>query len=274
MKNTNLNEKKSFFKSFRNSVVWEYLQVIVVAFILVFGFIRPFVAESYEIPSGSMKDSLLEGDRILVCKFIYGIKIPLTKHKIFDFHKPQRGDVFVFTPPHDRSKNFVKRIVAVEGDTVETKGKTLYVNGEPVDDSKYVRHVRSLYPDDDFPPFQLQRIPDNHQRRLAKEELEGITDEDYLLSYEVFKRKFPSGHPFVVPRGYIFAMGDNRDESSDSRTWGVVDVDDIKGQAFMIYWSRELDNVKFLEFWNWHRWFGSIRVNRIGKIIRSEFNKT
>jgi len=274
MKSTTLSPKRLLSKSFGDSILCDYLQVIVVAFILVFGFIRPFVAESYEIPSGSMRDTLLEGDKILVCKFIYGVNIPLTKHKFFDFHKPQRGDVFVFTPPHDRSKNYIKRIVAVEGDTVETKGKILYVNGEPIDDSKYVKHVRVLYPDDDFPPFQVQRIPDNRKRHLAQKNLEDITDKDYLLPYYDFKRKFPSGYPFVVPKGYVFAMGDNRDESSDSRTWGVVNVDDIKGQAFMIYWSRELGEAKFWEFWKWHKWFGGIRISRIGNIPRSQFNGT
>jgi len=275
MKSTKRSEKKTFFKSFRDSVVWDYLQVIVVAFILVFGFIRPFVVEAFKIPSGSMKDTLLEGDRILVCKFVYGIKIPLTKHKIFDFHKPQRGDIFVFIPPHDRSKNFIKRIVAVEGDTIETRvggdtietrRKTLYVNGEPVDDSKYVRHVRNPNLSYDFPPFR--------DRYKVQKHLGDIIDKDYLLPYMEFKREFPEGHPFVLPKGYVFAMGDNREESSDSRVWGPVNVEDIKGQAFMIYWSRKLDNIKLWEFWRWHKWTVHIRIRRIGKIVRSQFNET
>jgi len=273
MKSSNLQQKeKSFLKSPGFRIIWDYLQVIIVAFLLVFGFIRPFVVEAYEIPSGSMRDTLLEGDRILVCKFMYGLKIPFLEEKIFDFHQPQRGDVFVFTPPHSRSENFVKRIVAVEGDTVETRGKILYVNGEPIDDSKYVKHILPLYPSDDFPPFQLQRIPDNQQRRLAEEQLECITDGDYLLSYHNFKRKFPTSNPFVVPKGYVFAMGDNRDNSSDSRAWGPVRVDDIKGQAFMIFWSREPDGVKLWEFWRWPKWLGNIRITRIGKITTSQFN--
>jgi len=78
----------------------------------------------------------------------------------------------------------------------------------------------------------------------------------------------------VVPEGYVFAMGDNREESSDSRVWGPASVEDIKGQAFMIYWSRELDNIQLWEFWRWHKWFGHIRIKRVGKIVRSEFNGT
>jgi len=120
----NNDTQLSKWQKFRQTVVWEYTQVIVVALILVFGFIRPFVVEAFKIPSGSMEDTLLIGDRILVCKFIYGVKIPGTDIKIFDFHKPGRGDVFVFLPPHDRERNFIKRIVAVEGDTVETRGIT------------------------------------------------------------------------------------------------------------------------------------------------------
>ena len=96
----------SKWQKFRKTVVWEYTQVIVVALILVFGFIRPFVVEAFKIPSGSMEDTLLIGDRILVCKFIYGVKIPGTDIKVFDFHKPARGDVFVFIPPHDRGAKF------------------------------------------------------------------------------------------------------------------------------------------------------------------------
>ena len=114
----------SKWQKFRKTIVWEYTQVIVVALILVFGFIRPFVVEAFKIPSGSMEDTLLIGDRILVCKFIYGIKIPGTDIKVLDFHKPTRGDVFVFIPPHDRERNFIKRIVAVEGDTIETNVAT------------------------------------------------------------------------------------------------------------------------------------------------------
>ena len=102
-------------------MAWEYLRPIVVAIALVFGFMRPFVVEPFQIPAGSMEDALLVGDRILVCKFIYGVGIPGTDIKLFDFHEPARGDVFVFVPLHQKSRHFIKRIVAIGGDTVETK---------------------------------------------------------------------------------------------------------------------------------------------------------
>jgi signal peptidase I len=253
-------EDLSRWQKFQRTVVWEYLQVIVVAFALVFGFIRPFVVEAFKIPSGSMEETLLVGDRILVCKFIYGIRIPGTNIKFFDFHRPAKGDVFVFVPPHERTKNFIKRIVAVEGDTIETKKDKLYVNGVAVEDSAYTKHaahpVGYRY---DFPPFRKPHyLPD------------GEVFVDYKLSPNQFRMKFPEGKPFVVPEGHVFAMGDNRDQSSDSRTWGTVSMDDIKGQAFMVYWSHDqLNPVKPWEIW---KIIGDIRFTRIGRLIRSEFN--
>ncbi len=248
----------SKWQKFRKTVVWEYTQVIVVALILVFGFIRPFVVEAFKIPSGSMEDTLLIGDRILVCKFIYGFKIPGTEIRVFDFHKPARGDVFVFIPPHETNRNFIKRIVAVAGDTVHTKGKTLYVNGMAVDDSGYTKHVGGRFiRRGDFPPF---RLPEEYMK-------DNEIYAHYILKDSQFKRQFPEGKPFTVPEGFVFAMGDNRDQSSDSRTWGPVNVDDIKGQAFMVYWSFKNRRTKIWEVW---KIIGNIRFNRIGKLIHSQ----
>lgn len=253
------SEGKSLWKSFRQSKVWEYIQVIAVAFILVFGFIRPFVVEAFKIPSGSMEDTLLVGDRILVCKFIYGIKIPFTNHRILDFNKPSKGDVFVFIPPHEKKRNFIKRIVAVGGDTIQTRGRTLYVNGKPVDDSAYVKHNPRLTAPD-FPPYR----PNYNQRQHFSS---GPKFDDFLLPDSQFRRKYPNGHPFKVPKGYVFAMGDNRDESSDSRRWGPVEINRIKGQAFLIYWSYGSNTGK------WWQFYKKIRLRRIGRIIKSQFDK-
>ena len=255
---TDTSEALSRWQKFQRSVVREHLQSIAVMAVLFFGFIRPYVVEGYRIPSGSMEDTLLVGDRIFVCKFIYGIKIPGTNIKILDFHKPSSGDVFVFIPPHEKTRHYIKRIVAVEGDTVETKGDTLYVNGKPVDDRTYTKHV--FAPQRDFPPFGAPRY-------LPSDE----TYADYTLSPNQFDQKFPNGKPFTVPKGYVFAMGDNRNQSSDSRTWGPTPVDTIKGQAFMVFWSYDIkERTKPWEVW---KLVGNIRFSRIGRLIRSEFDE-
>lgn len=135
----------------------EYLQIGFVAFGIVFGFIRPFVVEPYKIPSGSMEDTLLVGDRVLVIKFLYGVKLPGTTRRLFAFREPQRGEVFVFAPKHDPRTHFIKRVVAVAGDAVETRGRTLFVNGTPLLHEPYVKHLDALLPD--FPPFQYPLVP-------------------------------------------------------------------------------------------------------------------
>ncbi len=243
---------------FQRTTAWERLRPIVVAVAFVFGFMRPFVVEPFQIPSGSMEDTLLVGDRIFVCKFIYGIGIPGTDIKLFDVHEPARGDVFVFVPLHEKSQHFIKRIVAVGGDTVETKQGALYVNGVAVEDSAYTKRDRGSHYD--FPPFRVPHLlPDNEAFA------------DYKLSPQQFCAKFPDGVPFKVPEGHVFAMGDNRDQSSDSRTWGTVPVSQIKGQAFMVFWSYDLLNRK--KPWEIWKIIDDIRFTRIGQLIRSEYDQ-
>jgi signal peptidase I len=206
------------WESLRKSTWWEYIQVIAVAFILVFGFMRPFVVEAFKIPSASMEDTLKIGDRILVAKFIYGIRIPFTKIHILDFHKPAVGDIFVFKPPPaaGKTQNFIKRIVGVPGDVIQVKGGNLYRNGMAVVGENYVKR----HP---FSPNSPQNFG-----------------------------------PFTVLPGYVFAMGDNRDRSSDSRVWGPVPMENIKGQAFLIYWSWDRDG----------SWLHKIRLSRIGRRVK------
>ena len=191
---------------------------------------RFFVIAPYNMPSGSMEDTLLLGDRILVNKLAYA------------FQAPKRGDIVALVPPHERSKNFIKRIVAVADDTVEVRRRTLIVNGKSVEEN-YTKHTGGS---DMFPPFRYYPIGPQYQPNFESWSNFSDFDEasfdkafqDYLLSPREFMRRFPDGNPFRVPEGYIFVMGDNRDNSLDSRVWGPVALEDIKGQAHVIYWSQ------------------------------------
>ncbi|OPY11101.1 MAG: Signal peptidase I P [Syntrophus sp. PtaU1.Bin005] len=187
----------------RKSKFREYAEAIVIALIIAF-FIRTFVIQAYKIPSGSMKPTLLVGDHILVNKFLYGIKVPHFRNTIFPINEPQRGDVVVFIYPEDRSKDFIKRVIAVSGDTVEIRNKKIYLNGKLYKDGK------GVYVDSFILPGSLQPR-DNFG-------------------------------PVTVPPSSLFVMGDNRDQSYDSRFWGFVDLKDVLGKAIVIYWSWDREN--------------------------------
>lgn len=295
-------DKSKEGKSFRDSVWWEYIQVFTVAFVLVFGFMRPFVVEAFKIPSASMENTLLIGDRILVSKFIYGIKIPFTDTHILDFHKPEVGDIFVFKPPPEagRTQNFIKRITGLPGDVIEVKEGKLHRNGEPVEGEEYVkrllfaidprfeadldngnvpRNLRSAFANSRSQSRLSDNVTVSIQDKGSRWELidEGkntkylirkdkdryglnvyIDEEDYAKRPESAKRISRDFAAFTVPPGHVFAMGDNRDQSNDSRAWGSVPFENIKGQAFLKYWSWNSDG----------GWLGKIRLSRIGRPVR------
>ena len=197
----------------KKSLLWEYVEAIITALILAL-LIRTFVVQAFKIPSGSMIPTLLIGDHILVNKFLYGTQIPFTDKKILIFREPEKGDIIVFKYPENPTKDFIKRVIATEGDTIEEKNKVVYVNGEPVMET-YAYH---------YDPTMLS---DSDRR-------------------DTFGR-------IRVPKDKIFVMGDNRDHSYDSRFWGFVDEKEVKGKAFIIYWS-----------WDPDKW---VRFNRIGRLI-------
>jgi len=200
----------------KKSIIREYTQAIIIAIIIAF-FIRTFFVQAFKIPSGSMIPTLQIGDWLLVNKVMYGIKIPVLRKTLIPFTKPKRGDVVVFIYPMDRSKDFIKRVVGIGGDIIEIKNKKIYINGSPFDDT------HGIYTDSLILPRSMQPR-DNFG-------------------------------PVKVPNGHIFAMGDNRDNSYDSRFWGFVNLKDVVGKAFIIYWS-------------WNRENHNLRWNRLGKIIR------
>jgi len=196
----------------------ENIEAIIIAIIIAM-FIRTFIIQAFKIPSGSMLDTLQIGDQILVNKFIYGVKIPFTGGKTFiPVKDPEKGDIVVFKYPEDPSKDFIKRVVAIEGDTLEIVNKQLYVNDKRVEGEPYAVHkTRDIIPGKFSTRDNLRKIK--------------------------------------VPENSLFVMGDNRDNSHDSRFWGFVDLKAVRGQAFIIYWS-----------WNKNK-FG-VRWNRIGDILR------
>jgi len=183
----------------------ENAEAILIAVVIAL-FIRTFVVQAFKIPSGSMKPTLQVGDHILVNKFIYGIKIPYLSSVILPVRDPQRGDIVVFKFPVDPRKDFIKRVIAVPGDVVEIRDKTIYINGRPVNH--------------DFGVF-------SDPRTIAG----NLKPRDNL-------------GPITVPKNALFVMGDNRDESFDSRFWGFVPIRDVSGKAFIIYWSWDSDDFR------------------------------
>lgn len=210
-------------KKHEKSVVREYTEAIIVAIILAL-FIRSFVVQAFKIPSGSMLPTLQIGDHLLVNKFIYGVKLPMLGTVLIPWKSPARDDVVVFRFPKDRSIDYIKRVVAVAGDTVEVKNKQLYINGVAVSS------------------------PHAH-----------FTSND-IMKPSVGPRD--NMGPVKVPEGKIFVMGDNRDNSYDSRFWGFVDLKDVLGKAFILYWSWNLDEPLL----SVDR-FASIRWSRFGSVI-------
>jgi signal peptidase I len=190
--------RKGWIMTKNKSKLQEYAEAIVIA-ILIALFIRTFVIQAFKIPSGSMKPTFEIGDHILVNKFIYGIKIPFIRNTLIPISEPKRGDIVVFIYPEDRSKDFIKRVIGVSGDTIEIRNKKIYLNGLPYSD-----------------PY-------------------GIYTDDFIIPGSIQPRD--NFGPTTVRPDSIFVMGDNRDQSYDSRFWGLVDLKDVMGKAFIIYWS-------------------------------------
>jgi signal peptidase I len=223
--------------------MWEWTKAISTA-ILLFLTVRTFLVEAFKIPTGSMEGTLLIGDFLLVNKAVYGAEIPLTDRRLPAFAHPGRGDVVVFLPPHDPHKNYVKRIVGVPGDTLEMRDKVLLRNGVRQDEP-YARHTDPL--GDQADPKMLWQL-------------------DYMLDRTLTWRSYhPSRDnwgPLVVPPGKFFALGDNRDRSEDSRYWGFLDQNAVKGRPMFVYYSFEHDLANALP------WLTSVRWDRIGEVIR------
>ncbi|MFQ5510929.1 MAG: signal peptidase I [Candidatus Krumholzibacteriia bacterium] len=190
----------------RKSILREYAEIIGMAVFLAF-FVRTFFIQAFKIPSESMEETLLVGDFLFANKFIYGAKLPLIDKRLPAVREPRPGDIIIFKYPGDRHTDYIKRCVAVSGQTVELRGRKLYVDGE--------------------------------------------------FREEMYARYFHGSKygPYTVPEGHIFMMGDNRDNSADSRVWGPLDKNLILGKAMFIYFS-------------WDSASRAVRFSRIGDVIR------
>ena len=200
----------------KKSLLREYVEAIAIALLLAL-FIRGFVVQAFKIPSGSMIPTLLVGDHILVSKFIYGLRNPFTGSVLIPVKEPERLDVVVFKYPLNPGQDFIKRVVGIPGDTIEVINKKVYVNGSPIQDDP------------------------------------GVNKKSRVLPRDVSARD--NFGPITVPEHSLFVMGDNRDNSHDSRFWKFVDFKNLKGKAFVLYWS-------------WDKEAFGVRWRRLGQIIR------
>ncbi len=195
----------------KRSVINNIEKIVIV--ILIALLIRTFIVQAFNIPSGSMEPTLLPGDYILVNKFIYGIRVPYMNIRMFSYNEPRRGDVIVFIYPKDRSKDFIKRVIGTQGETVQIIGGKIYIDNK-------------LIPD----PWGY----------FDKKEPPG-----FIEAVENFG-------PVVVPESSLFVMGDNRNRSEDSRFWGFLPLNNVLGKSFIIYfsWDRQAENLSGKVRWS------------------------
>lgn len=198
----------------------EYTESIIIAVVIAL-FVRSVFIQAYKIPSGSMEPTLLVGDHLLVNRLSYVVKVPYFDNVIYTLGKPKRGDIIVFRYPENPKVDYIKRVIAVEGEMIEIKNKTIYINGIKKPDS-WGRHIDN------------QLIP----REIAPRDNFG---------------------PYTVPKDAVFAMGDNRDNSQDSRFWGPVRKEHLVGKALILYFSWNHNTTDPFEF---------IRWSRIGHLIK------
>lgn len=202
----------------KKSVVREYLESLVVALILAL-FIRTFVVQAFKIPTGSMEQNLLIGDHLLVNKVIYSPSAGGWEDRLLAKREVKRGDVVIFKYPEDPSRDFIKRVVGLPGEEITIRGKTVYIDSKPLEET-YTMFIRDR-------EGEGQDIPAS----LLDETRGDVIRDDY--------------GPAVVPPGKLFVLGDNRDNSKDSRYWGFLPRDQVKGRALLVYWSYEASKEEY-----------------------------
>ena len=228
--------------AFKKSVAREYLESIVVAVILAL-FIRTFAVQAFKIPTGSMEPNLLIGDHLLVNKLVYSPSFGPLEDRLLGKRPIERGHVVVFKFPEDPTRDFIKRVIGLPGETIEVRNKTVFVDGKPLEES-YAHFIEQpLRPDDPEYGLRTESIRDNWG-------------------------------PQVVPPGQLLVLGDNRDNSRDSRFWGFLPRDQVKGRALLVYWSYAAtgDEYRREGLWDGVRdtlsALGRTRWNRFFHVIR------
>ncbi|HET8656932.1 MAG TPA: signal peptidase I [Longimicrobiaceae bacterium] len=221
--------------------MWEGAKAVALALVCIV-VIRSLLVAAYKIPTGSMENTLMVGDYLLVNKAVFGPAIPLTHLHLPAFSQPRRGDVVVFVPPQDPTTNYVKRLVGVPGDTLEMRDKLLYVNGVPQREP-YVRHID---------PFSDPSDPSMRWQLAYRPADAGASESPPTRD---------NWGPVVVPPGKYFALGDNRDISEDSRYWGFVDAAAIRGRPMFVFYSFIPDPLHPFS------WITRVRWGRIGQTI-------
>lgn len=206
--------------------------------VLIVLLLRSFLVEPFRIPSGSMMPTLLVGDFILVNKFTYGIRLPVLHTKVVEMNKPQRGDIVVFRFPKDPSVDYIKRVIGVPGDKVAYYQKKLYINDQPINQVSLGEYQGVK--EDDSPDY-IEHLREN------------LTPVEHSILINQGQESIET--VYVVPEGHYFVMGDNRDNSNDSRYWGTVPEANLVGKAFFIWMS-----------WDLHE--GGIVFNRIGTVLQ------
>lgn len=238
----------------KKGIIREYAEAIAVALIAAL-ILRSIAVQAFRIPTGSMKDTLLIGDFLLVNKFIYGVRtpsrLPIINSKIPHvrlpaFKKPKRGEIIVFKYPLDDRLDYIKRCIAVAGDTIEVRNGDVYINGRPEGIKEFIG--RKYDPEDGYYVLEY-RVNTPEGKKYV------------IRHYENRNPALDNYSPVVVPEGHLFMMGDNRDNSQDSRWWGTLPYDNVVGQAMIIYFSWD----KRVPLQRVHK---KIRWGRIGDVIR------
>ena len=220
---------------YRKSTAREYFESIVIAVILAL-FVRTWVVQAFKIPTGSMENNLLIGDHLLVNKFVFSPADTAAERLLLPVSQVRRGDVVVFKYPEEPERDFIKRVIGLPGESLEMRDKKIYINGKPLDEP-YVHFLE--------PPS-------------------GTGGYHEVTSFDLRERY----GPVTIPDGQLFVMGDNRDNSQDSRYWGNLPIDHVKGRAFLIYWSYETSTAEELV-----EGFGA-RMRQLGSVALHFFTRT